>query len=263
MKVIFIIFTVFIFNSEKRMEKIYFHLNNKGNEIVEKYKKKFPFKEPYYLKVEIVSKNNLRIPQWASGVYYNRTILLKEDKFENLLKTFAHEIAHSFFNESISHQKVPLWFEEGVAQIISGEEEDIISSFLLNLTGGLAIKDLEISFPSDIFGKRIAYAKSRVFVLKIIDRIGWDGLYVLLYNISRGDSFDEALFKEMGENINSLEKNFKKERIYKIFFIFGTGSLFFWFALSILLLTAYIMKRKKNKEVVKSWEENDTDLPYF
>lgn len=263
MKVIFIIFTVFIFNSEKGADKIYFQLNKKGNEIVEKYKKKFPFKEPYYLKIEIVKKSDLRIPQWASGVYYNRTILLKEDKLENLINTLGHEIAHSFFNESISHKKVPLWFEEGVAQIISGEEEDITTSFLLSLTGGVPLKDLETSFPSSIFGKRIAYAKSRIFVLKIIDKIGWDGFYVLLYNLGRGDSFEEAFFKEMGENINFFEKNFKKERIYRILVIFGTGSLLFWFALSILMLIAYIIKRKKNKEVVKSWEENDTDLPYF
>lgn len=263
MKFFFLFFTIFIFNSENEREEIYFQLNKKGQETIESFKKKFPLKEPDFLKLEIVEKWDKRIPEWASGIYFHRTILLREDKIENLIKTLKHEIAHSFLDESINHKNVPLWFEEGLAQIMAGEEEDFLTSFLLNLTGGIPLKDMESNFPSTFIGKRIAYAKSRVLVLKMIERIEWDGMYLFLFNINRGNSFDNIFFSQMGENLNSFENRFKKDRIYKILIYLGTGSLFFWFFLSILLIYAYILRRKKNKNLVKSWEDNDTDIPYF
>lgn len=263
MLTLFIIFTIFIFDDQKENDYIYSQLKKKGIETIEKYKKKFPFKEPPLLKIEVVSKFDKRIPEWASGIYFNKTILLKEDRIENLIKTLNHEIAHSFLDEQINNQKVPLWFEEGLAQVISGEEEDFLTFFLLNLTGGAPLKDLENSFPSSIIGKRLAYTKSRLMVLKIVDKVGWDGIYVFLFNLNKGIPFEKAFFYNFGENLYSFEKSFKKDRFYKILAYMGTGSLFFWFFLAILLIIAYYLRRKKNKNLVKSWEEDDTDLPYF
>lgn len=252
-----------MFGSEKENEKLYIQLHKVGLETVEKYKKRFPFKEPLFLRVEIVQKGDRRIPEWASGVYYNKTILLKEDSLENLIKTFNHEIAHSFLHNFIGLQRLPLWFEEGLAQVMSGEEEDIITVFLLNLTGGKELEDLENSFPSSYLGKRMAYAKSRILVKKMIEKGGWDEFYIFLYNLNKGMEFERAFFSFMGENLLSFEKSFKKERVFKIMVYLGTGSLLFWFLLSLFLIFAYFLKRKKNKNLVKSWEENDTDLPYF
>jgi len=263
MHIFLLIFTIFIFDNKKENEYIYTQLNKKGIETIEKYKKRFPFKEPSFLKIEIVDKFDKRVPEWASGIYFNKTILLKETSLENLIKTFSHEIAHSFLDEQINANKVPLWFEEGLAQIMAGEEEDFITSFILNLTGGAPLEDLENSFPSSIIGKRLAYAKSRAIVLKMIDKIGWDEFYVFLFNLGKGIPFGSAFFNSFGENLYSFEKNFKKDRFYKVIIYIGTGSLFFWFFLAILLVIAYYLRRKKNKNLVKSWEENDTDLPYF
>lgn len=263
MQIILIIFTVFLFGPEKENEKIYIHLNKAGMEAVEKYKKRFPFREPLFLRVEIVSRRDKRIPEWASGIYFNKTILLKENSIDNLIKTFNHEIAHSFFHNFIEGQRLPLWFEEGLAQVMAGEEEDLLTLFLLNLTGGTEIEKLENTFPSSYLGKRLAYAKSRILVKKMIDKGGWDEFYLFLYNLNKGIDFERAFFSFMGENLLSFEKSFKKDRVFKIMLYLGTGSLLFWFLLSVFLIFAYILKRKKNKNLVKSWEEDDTDLPYF
>lgn len=263
MIIFFVIFTVFLFGPEKENEKIYIELSKAGKETVEKFRIKFPFQEPPYLKIEIVSKKDKRIPVWASGIYYNKTILLKEDSLKNLIKTLNHEIAHSFLDPSLGSKDIPLWFNEGLAQIMAGEEDDFLTLFLLNLTGGTKLEDLNNNFPNSYFGKKLAYAKSRISVLKMVERRGWDGFYLFLFNLNRGYSFEKTFLEYMGENLISFENSFKKERILKIMVYFGTGSIFFWFFLSIFLIFAYILKRKKNKNLVKSWEENDTDLPYF
>ncbi|MEJ5167437.1 MAG: hypothetical protein WHV67_10475 [Thermoanaerobaculia bacterium] len=191
MHLFLIILTVFLFGNEKENEKIYIQLNKVGMETVEKYKKKFPFKEPLFLRVEIVQKGDRRIPEWASGIYFNKTILLKEDSLENLIKTFNHEIAHSFLHNFIGFQKLPLWFEEGLAQVMAGEEEDWITVFLLNLTGGNKLENLKDSFPSSYLGKRLAYAKSRIMVKKMTEKGGWDEFYIFLrLNYSKGQELE-------------------------------------------------------------------------
>ncbi len=263
MYLLFVLFTVFIMNPEKGEENLYLELKKKGIEMLKNYERKYPLRIPQILYLEVLKNGNGKIPPWASGLYYDKKIILKYDNMENLLKVLNHELAHSILDETIRPNRVPLWFEEGFAQILAGESIDFFTLTLLYITGGNGLRNLSFNFPQSLFWKRMAYAKAHLFVFKMVEKMGWDGFYLFLFDLKKGIPFQTAFLNNMGENLNSFEKKFKKERMQKFLIFLGTGSVFFWFFLSLLIIYAYFLKRKKSKEMVKSWEEDDTNLPYF
>lgn len=259
----FIFLTLFLFEKEEGREKLYQKLKEEGERSIFIFKKNFPLKEPPYLKIKIISSKDKRVPPWASGIYFERNIYLKEDAIPNLIKTLSHEIAHSLLHETIKERQIPLWFDEGFAQILSGGEENLFFYLIFYFYWGPPLKELEENFPSFYFSKRIAYLKSKILVNKMIKERGKDGFILFLENLKKGYYFEEAFILTFGKNLKSFEKSFKKERLLKIFIFFGSSSAIFWFFLTLLFLYAYILKRKKSKNLLKSMEENDTDVPYF
>ena len=159
-------------------------------------------------------------PSWAAGVYdgeiripYSET-LKEEYKLETLLR---HELGHLFL-DALTHNSVPTWFNEGLAQyyekpfIYSGPDSfsdradaPISKKFKTTIIEAISTKKImpyeRIAGSFALFRKNtavLAYAQSLMMFKHLIESHGLWRLRRMLRQIYQGKHFDVAFQTEFG-----------------------------------------------------------------
>jgi hypothetical protein len=205
-------------------------------------------------------------PDYAAGVAYPRfgVILLTlqaPDSWErpDIEKVLTHELSHIALHRAVGGQHLPRWFVEGVAVQQAGENDLSRIQTLWQAEVGdnvVPLADLDRHFPRYPHRVSVAYAQSADIVAhmrkadsdarrfrSLIRKIGEEGM-----------TFDEAFFDSYEMSLATMEREWRDrldERFQTIPLVVTGGGL--WVLASVLLVLAYIRRRRQHRAVMKRW----------
>lgn len=129
-------------------------------------------------------------------------------------RLLAHEIVHILLFRRLRNHlpKIPLWLNEGLAEVLSGEAPDTDSQLIqAGYLGRLApFEALEKSFPRGEEGS-LAYAQSRSFVAFLRKGYGDQALQRVVLLMAQGTPFPTALRQSFGVSLSLLEKQWRED----------------------------------------------------
>lgn len=155
-------------------------------------------------------------PAWSAACYNGRLQVpldLVKSGGDELRETVTHELAHHAVKR-LAHERVPGWFNEGLAVALAGGRE--VASLEEQLRTQLAVGTPKFSLaqlrPSlaaltDVRRVGLAYAQSYAAVKRAVDGRGWSAVQQVLTDVGGGTAFDSA-FESRIESLDSLEKGY-------------------------------------------------------
>lgn len=184
----------------------------------------------------------------------------------NLELTLKHELSHLLLRHHIQGE-FPKWLNEGVSQWVSDGIADII-----NFNGNrllkqaaisnnfLALKDLNIYFPSSPNLFTLSYEESRSIVEYIDNKFGSDRLLLILEKLHEGNSIEEAVLTSLSVDIGQLENDWHMHLRRKYtWFSYFTDNIYWiiFFAGAIITVIGFFQLRKRIKNYP---DEDDEDM---
>ncbi|MFH0753704.1 MAG: hypothetical protein V2A70_03985 [Candidatus Omnitrophota bacterium] len=157
-------------------------------------------------------------PQWSKGFASRDTRLFREHAVvsyngqENFLdEVLPHEIAHLMLWDYLAQGKsLPVWFEEGVAQLQESGKADVVQTLLKPVVMGGKYIPIESFNVMNITGEKeptkvsLFYAQSLSVVLFLIQKYGRDAFHRFCHELRDGKSFENALNRAYPSVIRSL-----------------------------------------------------------
>ena len=159
-------------------------------------------------------------PAWSIGfvdrktrdshIFKSRTIVTYKQEYNFFDGLLPHEISHLILHDFIPARNIPVWFDEGVAQIQEAHKSDYANQLMRVLVARGNFIDFGTLFLWDISDEKdkikvdIFYAQSLSIVEFLINTYGSGAFARLCRNLSDGHRFDEALRKAYSGNIKSI-----------------------------------------------------------
>ena len=181
----------------------------------------------------------------------------------SLPETLVHETFHIYLGAMLRRagRRVPLWFNEGMAQWVAGQKTDRQIHNMLQTdakSGRLpSLASLSERFPGDMPAMSLAYAQSLSFVEWLESRYPGAARRILSA-LAQGERFDAALLDSAGEDLSSLEVAWLAElaggrSFLRTFF----SQLTLFSILSLVALAAFARYLIKRKRIHRKLEEED------
>lgn len=211
------------------------------------------------------------VPEWAGGIAIpeERLIVLPgypSARAEAVQATalVRHEVAHLVLHHHLG-KPAPRWFAEGYAEIASGTW-DVESAWQLRMALALGqgpqLDSLAMSWPRGAERARFAYLVSATAVQHIADRAGPEGFRLLLSNWRTMDGFDPAVRATFGMTRGQLEDEWRDAVRVRYGWLQGvTHTALVWVPAVVLLLLAYIPRRRANRRKLAEMEAENRMLP--
>jgi hypothetical protein len=182
-----------------------------------------------------------------------------------LSATLVHEYAHIYLGKKVKGT-MPRWLNEGLAMHLAAEWgfDDYISLATTRLFGGLIpVRDLEMTFPSDSHSLRTAYLESYALVDFIVthqERYRSEGVKAFVRDLADAQRGPQILDDLWDPRIrDSLELNWIHSlgsRIRNLVLVL-TSTTVFWMLVTLLFLTAYMRKRRRQQHVLREWDAEE------
>ncbi len=192
-------------------------------------------------------------PSWAVALAYpSANVMLVEA--HSLIQgdgqtTFRHELVHVALGQLAPGW--PRWFQEGLAQDLTGERRFRVSQFTLlaqavSANRIIRFDDLANRFPEHADDVEIAYAQSAAFVRFLRDRHGPRAFEQLIDFAASGDNFEKAFGKAFRSPLSFEEQLFRDDlpRRYPWWTIVLSGGSLIWVFSSVLMVVAHVRRRK-------------------
>jgi hypothetical protein len=221
-----------------------------------------------------VAPENRSAPGYAIGVAYPDlgiiSIALQQNG--NLVspdETLRHELAHLAIGAAIG-PKVPRWLHEGFAYQHAGEWTWERAETLAAMAWGGNIKpldELESGFPAAEMPASNAYAQSYDFVGFLSRRGRWDdtsddgdrwAFRRFLGQFAQTKDIDKAAMAAFGRPMHALfdewQQNLRERYVFVPAGVFASG---LWIIAALLLVLAYIRRRRLNRIRLALWDEQE------
>jgi hypothetical protein len=157
-------------------------------------------------------------PLWATGYTDRDAYLLNARSIVTYKQEHAfydgllpHEISHLILHDFIQRKEaIPLWFDEGVAQLAEEHKSEVARQIMFILVGReqhIPIETLmvwDIRQEKDPHKVKIFYAQSLSMVEFLVDHYGNAAFSRLCRNLRDGKPFAESLQNAYSNQINSL-----------------------------------------------------------
>ena len=218
------------------------------------------FSWSFYLKPTVVLMNNPeRFRRIVSSplvvgfaVPQKHLVIIDYTKILNNLKLYEilkHELCHLLLHEHLNQVFIPRWFDEGIAQWVSGGVMDILHDQKNALLPKAAFSDhliplgaLNEGFPENSNGLRLAYEESKNFIDYLINSHGKKKFFEILHLMKEGTPLRKAFFEALGAPLYKIEKEwlaslksninwfaYMSYYLYEILFALGGLILFYAF----------------------------------
>ena len=207
-------------------------------------------------------------PSYASGVAYPGLKLVLISMFAprgadatNLDQVFRHELAHVALEDAVLGAHVPVWFNEGLAIGLAGENSFDRQDVLWHATvygNLLPLADLDRSFPRDHFEVGIAYAQSADFLRFLMRRTDRVRFAAMVQRVREGQTFERSLGDAYSTDLRKLEYQWRSEveRKYSVIPILAGGGII-WVAVIAALGWGYVKKRRRAKAILAKWAQDE------
>jgi hypothetical protein len=158
-------------------------------------------------------------PDWSKGMV-DRDKLLSDSRMivtypqETSLEksVLPHEISHLILRDFLGQKKIPIWFDEGVAQLYEDQKRMLADRLVRSLMRAKQYIAFRQLFTTDIRGEQdpvkvqIFYAQSVSIIDFLISQYGSDAFGRLCQRIREGDSFESALRTAYSNQLNSIQE---------------------------------------------------------
>jgi hypothetical protein len=172
-----------------------------------------------------------------------------------------HELVHLLLPARVGWRaRVPLWFEEGLAQVIGGRVNRSDTAQLAVAAGLgrlIPLSSLETSFPESGAAAGLAYAQGESVLAYLVKHYGRDGLHRLLDSIGETGSLEAALWRDLGFGKAELEERWKgwlaeEEDPWWVVLLTGSIISILLFVASLLVVAAFLRVRRRAKATYDS-----------
>ncbi len=205
-------------------------------------------------------------PSYIAGLAYPRqgimTIRLRGiDGFQQIHQTFRHELSHLLLAQAASHRPLPLWFIEGLAMVHSDDFGTLDRMWLLStaqISGRWpTLSQIKKRFPNNYAARRVAYAVSFDFVA-FLQQQSHKLIPSLLALMRRGIPFRKALQQQSHQSWEALQETWlSRSRLRYGWLSLLTQEGLIWFIAIVLLLVGYRKIKRRRRERLQTWEEED------
>ncbi len=159
-------------------------------------------------------------PVWSKGFSVShlasvnlRMIVTFKGQDDFLNSTLPHEISHLILHDFIGPKRIiPLWFDEGVAQLEEQREDQNNATILAHVVANgqslplVVLKNLTSAVQFDNRYASIFYAESLYIVDFLIKTYGKENFVKLCRSLRDDKKFEEALRSSYYPSIDSIEK---------------------------------------------------------
>ncbi len=215
---------------------------------------------------EFVKQLGSALPAWVAAVYQpgRNRILIKPNSpgksLAELKKDVLHELSHAFFRQKFGDRKMPLWFNEGLAEYLAGKR--------INLRDGIVLSNALFAKQIVPLGKidsllTFSYAKAHLGYLEslsailylennfIKDKTNWQ------WFLNRITQFGFAPALQELTGVDSIDFEIKWYRWlhkrYRWLVILNLENLI-WLLMIIILVGSLYAIRYRNRKVLAQWE---------
>ncbi len=152
--------------------------------------------------------------EWAGGVAYTGYGVIAIGIAPNNLwwgkRATVHELAHLVTHQMTfnPYNSLPNWLNEGLSMYAEGELEAIYINYLeqgVAENSFISVRSLASPFSAFAGQTYLAYAQSYSLVEFLIDSYGQDKMYELLGTFKQGSSYDGALMRVYGFDMDGLD----------------------------------------------------------
>ncbi len=205
-------------------------------------------------------------PKWAVGLSFSgqhEIIVAHGGKRspQEVMHTFAHELAHVAVDHARGQHAVPRWFHEGFAVMMAQEWSAERSEKLARAAAGNNLTPFDKlwnSFPAHHLSASLAYDQSFHFVRWLQSEYGEDLYARVMEEIRQGESFKGALEGETGRSFAALEALWRDSlsestTIWSIL----RDEMVIFFGAGVLFLIAYVVTRRRRSRQFESMEDED------
>ncbi len=213
-------------------------------------------------------------PTWAIGVAYPdlgiiSVALRRNSQLVDPLSTLKHELGHIALGAALG-KLAPHWLHEGFAYQHSGEWSWERSETLAGMAwfgGVVELDQLDNSFPAQELPAHRAYAQSYDFVGFLSRRGRWedkqdDGdrwpFRRFLTEIRRSGDLDVAAKIAFGKPLRQLFDEWRSDLSNRYMLVpIGLMGLAVWILCAMLLVLAYMRRRRQNRKRIAQWDLED------
>ncbi|MFH1651433.1 MAG: peptidase MA family metallohydrolase [Chloroflexota bacterium] len=126
-------------------------------------------------------------------------------------RAIAHELTHLVIHQIVfsAYGEMPTWLDEGLAMNGEGSLEDVFLALLYQAitTQTLdTVRSIASPFPADPRASALAYAESYSIVNYLVGTYGQEKMFDLLKTFKEGATYDDALQKVYGFDMDSLNE---------------------------------------------------------
>ncbi|MGV8041224.1 MAG: peptidase MA family metallohydrolase [Thermoanaerobaculaceae bacterium] len=209
-----------------------------------------------------------RVPSWVAAyalpsldtivVFPARTPTYPDRNLPTLL---AHELAHLLVFRASGGAPLPRWFEEGVATVAAREwglEDGARFAAAVIGPGPESLAEVERAFTLDPGRVARSYALSAALVRYLLRLGGPDAVAVLLAQVRRGSTFEEAFLRTAGRPLDRFEADFFGEEVlWRTWVPFLSSTAALWMLITGLALVAIWRRRQRDAEMRARWAEEE------
>lgn len=175
--------------------------------------------------------------------------------------TLRHEMIHIAFGRlhGRTGQKVPLWFNEGVAcmamgRLKLGDPKQLVRA--ANTGGLFPLRELDPKFPPGRVHRELAYQQSESAATFLVEQYGEDSVRRIVERMDSGQTFAGALAEITGgADFEAQWRDHVRRRYPLLSLLRNYFSLFTLLALFVIL--AYIVYRARRRRLRKRWEAEE------
>ncbi len=206
------------------------------------------------------------LPHWSEAVAIpsQQKIIVKSPRWhrssQQLQTILSHELVHVLVGIATGHNRLPRWFNEGLAIYVSGDLRYIEGKELPNsVTSGqlLKLKEIDAVLSFQQLQARLAYQESFAAIKYIVDTYSHTSLPKLLQNTADLKDFRRGFFKTFGFSTGQFEREFfqylEEKYKYSFFLDFET---WLWAGMLLLFFLAVAIKKYHNRKKIRQWQED-------
>lgn len=270
----------FLIKYELHSEKFALDVVSLIDESVKKMEEFYKIKPNFLVNIIIVESadefkfySQSSLPDWTGAAYLNTqdVILLKNPTGENLKlnfkRDFLHEMSHLFFEKKFHGLNIPVWYNEGLAEYLSGKSIDLHSGLVLsNAIWAKTVIPLNEIDSLLFFSKQraeLAYTQSLSAVLYIKEKLQEPEKWHNFQEIILEKGWSTAFINSLKMDEIDFEISWYKyiEEKYRWLFILNVENLI-WVALLLILAIGMYLIRNRNKKLLEKWEFEEEIYDY-
>ena len=206
------------------------------------------------------------VPDWSAALFIpsRNLIVMKRPEWVSsgfrLREELLHELTHACFYRYFGSRRLPLWFNEGLAQFLSGRRlqlpDGVRLSNALWARKIIPLRDVDSLMQFSAVRARLAYLESLSAVEFLNRRYlttpqHWQGFL----RRAKEEGMDAAMQQYLHMDSIDFEWRWFRwlQKEYRWFILFNLENLI-WVAMILVLIGALYAIRYRNRKILKQWE---------